>query len=100
MNLWLTVARGSALVNLALLLALGGVWLRSYRRHGATHTLGLLVVAAFLLVENALWLYFYVFHPGFIYWFANSALDVQMGVTMLCGLELVALLALGRLTLI
>jgi hypothetical protein len=41
-------------VNLLILLTLGSVWLRNYRRHGAAHTLGLLVFGAFLVVENAL----------------------------------------------
>lgn len=98
MSLWITVARAAAAANLLLLVALGGVWLRNYRRHGARHTLGLLVVAAFLLLENALWLYLYVGHPGFVGWFVDSPPDVQFGVTMLCGLELVALLALARVT--
>lgn len=98
MSLWMTVARGAAALNIGLLLVLGGVWLQRYRQHGAAHTLGLLVVAAFLLVENALWIYFYVFHPDFISWFTESAPDIQVGVTLLCGLELVALLALVRIT--
>lgn len=98
MALWLDVARGAAGANVALLLALGSVWLRNYRAHGAEHTLGLLVVATFLLLENALWLYLYVLHPGFIGWFVAAGTDVQVGVTMLCGLELVALAFLARLT--
>lgn len=98
MTVWLDVARGAAGVNVLLLLALGSVWLRNYRQHGARHTLGLLVVGAFLLVENALWLYFYLVHPAFIGWFANADADVQVGMTMLCGLELVALAVLARIT--
>ncbi|WP_227356711.1 hypothetical protein [Haladaptatus salinisoli] len=98
MTIWLDVARAAAGVNLLVLLALGSVWLRNYRRHGARHTLGLLVFAAFLLVENALWLYFYLLHPEFIGWFDHAAVDVQVGVTLLCGLELVALAFLARIT--
>ena len=98
MTVWLDVARAAAGVNVALLLGLGAVWLRSYRRHGARHTLGLLVVGAFLLVENLLWLYFYLVHPAFIGWFVDTGTDVQVGVAMLCGLELVALAFLARLT--
>lgn len=98
MTVWLDIARVSAGMNAAILLVLGSVWLRNYRQHGAQHTLGLLVFAAFLLVENALWLYFYVFHPQFIGWFVNASLDVQVGVTLLCGLELAALAFLARLT--
>ena len=98
MSAWLDVARLLAGVNVVLLVALGSVWLRGYRRHGASHTLGLLVFAAFLLVENVLWLYFYVFHPGFVGWFNNVGTDVQIGLNLLCGLELVALVVLVRIT--
>lgn len=98
MEIWLNVARLAAAVNIILLLGLGSVWLRNYRAHGADHTLGLLVFAALLLVQNALWLYFYVFHPVFVGWYAATSVDVQIGVSLLCGLELVALLALVRIT--
>lgn len=98
MTLWLDVARGAAAINLGLLLALGWVWYRGYRRHGATHTLGLLVFAAFLVVENALWLYYYVVHPGFIGWFENAGAGIQLGMTALCGFELVALAFLAYIT--
>lgn len=98
MTVWLDVARATAGVNVLLLLALGSVWLRNYRQHGARHTLGLLVVGAFLLVENALWLYFYLVHPAFIGWFVGADADVQVGMAMLCGLELAALAFLARIT--
>lgn len=95
---WLDAARVAAGVNVLLLLALGGVWLRNYRRYGAQHTLALLVVAAFLLVENALWLYFYVVHEAFVGWFVAAGPQVQAGLTLLCVLELVALAVLSLLT--
>lgn len=98
MTLWLDLARGAAGVNAVLLLALGSVWLRNYRSHGATHTLGLLAFAVFLLVENVLWLYFYLFHPEFIGWFTNASGDVQAGMTFLCTFELVALAFVGWIT--
>lgn len=98
MSAWLTVALGAAAVNLLLLVVLGSIWLRNYRLHGASHTLGLLVFAAFLMVENALWLYFYGVHPAFVDWFVNSSADIQLGMTLLCGLETVALLVLARIT--
>lgn len=98
MSLLLTVIRLAAAANAALLLALGYVWLSNYRRHGASHTLGLLVFAAVLLVQNALWLYFYLLHAGFVGWFVASDVDIQLGVTLLCGLETVALVFLARIT--
>jgi hypothetical protein len=98
MGIWLEVARAAAGVNALVLVVLGGVWLRNYRRHGATHTLGLLAFAVFLLVENALWLYFYLLHPAFIGWFQNAGADVQVGVAVLCGFELVALAFVAWIT--
>ncbi|QKY20332.1 hypothetical protein B4589_008050 [Halolamina sp. CBA1230] len=98
MSRWLDVARILAGVNIVLLLGLGSVWLRNYRSHGASHTLGLLVFAGFLLLENALWVGLYVFHDGFVGWFLATTTDVQIGMTLLCGLELVALVVLARLT--
>lgn len=98
MTLWLDAARLAAAINLGLLVLLGSVWYRGYRQHGATHTLGLLVFAAFLVVENTLWLYYYVLHPSFIGWFENAGADVQMGMMALCGFELVALAFLGYIT--
>lgn len=100
MEIWLTGARLSAGANLVLLLMLGSVWVRNYLDHRARHTLGLLVFAAMLLVQNGLWLYFYVIHDEFIAWFVHASVDVQIGVTFLCGLELLALLALAKLTLV
>lgn len=98
MSALLNVALGAATVNLLLLAVLGSIWLRNYRLHGASHTLGLLVFAAFLLVQNGLWLYFYGIHPGFIAWFINAGSDIQLGMTFLCGLETLALLVLVRIT--
>jgi hypothetical protein len=99
MAVWLDVARVAAGANVVLLLALGTVWFRNYRDHGASHTLALLVFAAFLLVENALWIGLYVFHPTFVRWFLATTVDVQVGMTLLCGLELVALAFLTNVTL-
>lgn len=98
MTVWLDAARVAAALNLGLLLVLGSVWYRGYRQHGATHTLGLLVFAVFLVVENVLWLYYYVLHPDFIGWFKHAGTDVQMGMTALCGFEFVALAFLAYIT--
>ncbi len=98
MSVWLNVALAAAVLNLVLLAVLGSVWLRNYRQHGADHTLGLLVFALFLIVENAIWLYFYGFHPTFVGWFLNTGVDIQIGTMLLCGLETVALVVLFRIT--
>ncbi len=98
MSVWLSVALAAAGVNVLLLLVLGSIWLRNYRQYGASHTLGLLVFAMFLLVQNLLWLYFYSLHPVFVGWFVNAGTDVQIGLTLLCGLETLALLILFKIT--
>ncbi|WP_144923243.1 hypothetical protein [Halorubrum salsamenti] len=98
MAIWLEITRGVAVVNVLLLLVLSFIWFRNYRQHGADHTLALLVFAVFLLVENGLWVFFYLVHSGFIGWFVNAGTDVQIGMTMLCGLELGALAILTRIT--
>lgn len=98
MSVWLDVARAAAAVNVVLLLGLGWVWLRGYREHGAQHTLALLVFAGFLLFENVLWLYLYVLDPEFVDWFAYASGGVQVAMTFLCGLELVALVFLSYVT--
>jgi len=74
------------------------VWLGNYRQHGTNHTLGLLVFGGFLLVENALWLYFYGLPPAFADWIVASDVGVQAGMLSLCGLETVALVVLARIT--
>lgn len=98
MSVWLNLALAAAVANLVLLAVLGSVWLRNYRHHRASHTLGLLVFALVLFVENALWFYFYQFHPAFIGWFLNTGADIQVGTMLLCGLETVALVVLFRIT--
>lgn len=98
MSLWLDAARFAAAANVLLLVVLGSIWFRNYRQHGARHTLGLLVFDGFLLFENVLWIYLYVGREDFVGWFTGAGSDVQFGMTMLCGLEFVALLFLARIT--
>lgn len=100
MAIWMTVAQAAAAVNLLLLGAVGGVWLRNYRRHGASHTLAYLVFAAFLVVENLVWLYLYVLDEAFIGWYEVTTPTVQASMALLCGLETVALLAVAKITLV
>lgn len=98
MSVLLEIARGAAVANLLLLALLSYVWGGNYRRHGASHTLGLLTFAGFLLVQNALWLYLYGFHGQFVGWFEHGGLDIQLSMTGLCGLQTLALLFLARIT--
>jgi hypothetical protein len=63
MGVWLSVAGGAAVVNVAILLVLVGIWGRNYRSLGSKHALGLAVFGLFLLAENALAFYYYVVDP-------------------------------------
>lgn len=98
MGIWLDVARVTAALNVFVLLSLGYVWVGNYRRHGADHTLGLVVVGAFLLVENVLWVYFYVLDEDYVDWFLATDATMQLGLSMLCVLEFGALVFLAHLT--
>jgi hypothetical protein len=99
MGVWMTAAQIAAAANLLLVGALGSVWLRNYRRHGASHTLAYLVFAAFLFVENALWLYLYVLNDAFVGWYEVTTPTIQTSMALLCGLETLALVAVARITL-
>jgi len=99
MTVWGTVATVAAGLNLLLLAVLTAVWARNYRQHGAAHTLGLVVFGAFLVLENAVWVVLYTLVPDFYGWMDVTTPEVQMGVAALCGLELVAVLFLARITL-
>jgi hypothetical protein len=98
MGIWLDVARVTATLNVFVLLSLVYVWVGNYRQHGADHTLGLIVVGGFLLVENVLWVYFYVLDDAYVDWFVATGTMMQLGLSMLCVLEFAALLFLARLT--
>ena len=98
MSIWLDIARGAAVGNVLLLIALSSVWLPNYCRHRAKHTLSLLVFAGFLLLQNLLWIYFYFLVPYISHWFRYVSLGAQAGVAGLCGLEFFALLFLLRIT--
>lgn len=98
MSLALWAARLAAGANVLLLAALLWIWWGSYRQHGARHTLGLLIVGGFLLVENLLWVGLYTLSDPFVGWFEISDAPIQLGLFALCGLETLALLALVAIT--
>ncbi|MBV0902476.1 hypothetical protein [Haloarcula salina] len=75
MSLWLDLARIASALNVLLLLALGAVWARSYLRLRSKHTLGMLVFAALLCVENVFALYVYFLDPLLSVWFSTKVPD-------------------------
>ena len=98
MSVLLDVARLAAAANVGLLLALVYVWAGNYRRHRAQHTLGLLVFAGFLLLQNGVWLYLYVVDAQFIRWFYDGSGSYQLAMTSLCMLQTAALVFLTWIT--
>ncbi|MWV65620.1 hypothetical protein GRS48_12435 [Halorubrum sp. JWXQ-INN 858] len=69
---WIDVARISVAMNLVMLLALTWIWARNYRSFRSKHALGLAVFGTVLLAQNALSLYFYLYHPVLAAWFATD----------------------------
>lgn len=98
MSTLLNAALVAAGANAVLLTGLLVVWYNSYRSVGAAHTLGLLVVGSFLMVENGLWLYFYGIDQTFRGWYLVVGTMPQVGMFALCGLETVALAVLAYIT--
>ncbi|WP_226007483.1 hypothetical protein [Natrinema salinisoli] len=74
MSLWIAAAKVATALNVVLLLGLGYIWGRNYLTFKSKHTLGLLVFAVFLLLENALVLYYYLIDPDLSAWWHNESL--------------------------
>ena len=69
---WVDVARVSVAVNVAMLVALTWVWARNYLALRSKHSVGLAAFGVVLLAQNALSLYFYLYHPVLAGWFATD----------------------------
>ena len=69
---WIDVARVSVALKVAMLVALTWIWARNYLTFRSKHSLGLALFGSLLLVQNALSLYFYLFHPVLAAWFATD----------------------------
>lgn len=68
MDLWVDIATAATALNVLLLSGLGCVWGKNVFEFRSKHTLGLLVFAGFLLCENVLVLYYYLFDPALSAW--------------------------------
>jgi hypothetical protein len=100
MSVWIDAARVAAAVNLLLLVGLAVVWGRNYHTFRSKHAAGLLVFAGLLFAENALALYVYGADPTLSVWFSTAVPAIAWrAILALHVLELVALLALLRVTL-
>jgi len=72
MSIWIDVAMAATGVNLVLLAVLGFIWGRNYRQLRSRQTLGMLIFAALLFVENAFALYVYTLDPVLSVWFSTQ----------------------------
>lgn len=90
------VGLGVAVLNAALLVGVGLVWLRNYRQFRSSMLLGLVGFSAVLFVENLLAVYFFVTGMKTV-WSTDPAIAYVM-LTMR-GLEFVAIGLLARATL-
>jgi hypothetical protein len=100
MSLWLDLARVATVVNVLLLVVLGGVWVRNYLKLRSKHTLGMLSFAALLCVENVAALYVYQLDPVLSVWFSTQVPDpAWQAMALFHVVETVALAALTWVTL-
>lgn len=74
MSLWVPLTKAATALNVVLLLVLASVWGRNYLTFRSKHTLGLLVFAVFLLLENGLVLYYYLLDPTLSAWWHDESL--------------------------
>jgi hypothetical protein len=91
---WLTAASVATAINVVLLLALVGVWVRNYRTFGSKHALGLVVFGLFLLAENLLTFNYYVINSQVAAYLAAEdpvAGRAMMSVALLQTIALVVL---------
>jgi hypothetical protein len=72
MSFWFDVARVAAGLNILLLAVLLSVWGRNYLDLRSKHSLGLMVFALLLLLENAVALYIYLLDPTLSVWFSSA----------------------------
>jgi hypothetical protein len=72
MSIWIDVAMVATGVNLVLLAALGIIWGRNYRQLRSRQTLGMLVFAVVLFIENGVALYVDSIDPVLSVWFSTQ----------------------------
>jgi hypothetical protein len=77
MSVLLTLLRASAALSVVLLVGLIYIWGRNYFIFRSKHTVGLLIFAGILLLQNAISVYFFVFHPAVSHWIANDVASVH-----------------------
>lgn len=86
MSLWIDAIRVAAVVNIVFLVGLSVVWGRNFVEFRSKYSLSLLMFAGFLLLENALSLYMYLFDPALSGWLASDYTPV-VGLQAMLGLH-------------
>lgn len=76
MNALATAAQIAVGLNLLFLGSLIWVWGRNYLELRSKHTLGMLVFATLLFMENGFALYYYLIDPDLSVWFSTQVPDV------------------------
>ena len=95
MSLLIDAARVAVALNALLLAVLLAIWGRNYLKLRTKHTVGLLVFATLLFLENAFALYFYSIDPTLSFWFNTQVPDVAWRAMLLFHvLELLAIAAI------
>jgi hypothetical protein len=95
MSLLIDAARVAVALNALLLAVLLAIWGRNYLKLRTKHTVGLLVFATLLFLENAFALYFYSLDPTLSFWFNTQVPDVAWRALLLFHvLELFAVVAI------
>lgn len=100
MSIWIDLARLATGLNLVLLAVLGVVWGRNHARIRSRQTLGMLVFAVLLFVENAFALYVFSLDPVLSVWFSTQVSDpAWQAMSMFHVIETLAIAFLTWVTL-
>jgi hypothetical protein len=96
---WLLAAQAATAANALLLAGLGAIWLRSYLELRSKQTLGMLVFASLLFVENAFAFYVYGFDDLLSVWFSTAVPDAAwQAMLAFHAIETLALVFLAWVT--
>lgn len=99
MPIWFDVTRIVTVLNIAVLLGLGYLWVRTHLELRTKITLGFLIFGGFLLVENSYAFYLFVLNPATSGWFVEIPERYNLALMVLTLLQFGALGALSWVTL-
>jgi hypothetical protein len=91
---WMNVAAVFALLNVAFLVILAGLYLQSWRKMRSNLTIGLIVFAVFLLIQNMIIIVFWYILYGLV---PEAQAIVVSAAPYLTAINLMESLALGAI---